>query len=70
MEEKRFRSIQFCMEIYGKCWVVCENISFVKVSYEHVMVAWLKEIYELNTPASSIFFLGGAQAKILNTTYH
>ena len=33
------------------------------------MVARLKEIYRTNTIVSSIFFVGGTQASILDTTY-
>ena len=42
----------------------------MEVSYECVMVARLKEIYRANTIASSIFFVGGTQASILDTTYN
>ena len=49
---------------------VCENFSFVNVSYENVIVSWLQEIYRANTIVSSIFFVGGPQAPILRTAYH
>ena len=62
--------MQFCKEIYGKCWVVSEIFSFVEVSYGYVMVARLRGSYRANTIASSIFFVGGTQAPILDTTYH
>ena len=57
------------MEIHGNCWGVCENFSFVEVSCKYVMLARWKEIYAENTIALYIFFVGGAQAPILDTTY-
>ena len=56
--------------MHGKCWDVCENYSCVKRSYEHEMFARLKEIYRANTIALTINFVGGTQARILDTTYH
>ena len=44
--------------------------SVVKVSYEYLMLARLKEIYRANTIASSIFFVEGTQPPILDTAYH
>ena len=39
------------------------------LSYEYFMVAQLTKIYGAKRSASSIFFVGGAQAPILHTTY-
>ena len=55
---------------YMESTELSENFSFVEISYEYVMVAQLKEIYKPNTTASSMFFLGGGQGQILNTTYY
>ena len=42
----------------------------MEVSYGNVMVGRLKNNYGINTIASSIFFVGGTQASILDTTNH
>ena len=68
--KKSFWSIHIYNEIYGKCLGVCENFSFLDVRYEYVMLARLKEQYRVNTIVSSIFFVGGTQSPILDTTYH
>ena len=68
--KKSFWSIQFYKEIHGKYWVACENFSFVEVSYEYVMVAWLKRTYRANTAVSFIFFGEDTQAPTLDTIYH
>ena len=54
--------------MYAKCWDVCENYSQVETGYKHEIFAWLKNIYRANTLASTINFVGGTQAPILDAT--
>ena len=61
---KAFNSTRKYMENLGG---FDENYSFVELNYEYVMVARLENT---NTIAPSIFFVGGTQAPILDTTYY
>ena len=56
-------------EIFSSSWKYAD-LSFVKVSYECVMVACLKEIYRANTISPFIFYVGGTQALIVDANYH
>ena len=68
--KKEFLRYSVLKEKHGKCWGVCENFSFVEVSYDYMMVARLNKICRAKTMALSIFFVGSTQAPILDTTYH
>ena len=46
------------------------NFSFVEVSYECMMVARLKRIFEANAIVLSIFFGGVKQVQVLGAIHH
>ena len=60
-----FSSARKYMKVLG---YIYENFSFMEVNYEYVMVSQSKGIYK--AIASSIFFVGGTQTAIHDTTYH
>ena len=54
---------------YMECWGVYEYFSFVEVSHEYVVVARFRGIYRANAVVSLIFFGGGTQVPIFDTSY-
>ena len=54
---------------YMECWGAYENFSFVEVSHEYVVVARFRGIYRANAVVSLIFFGGGTQVPIFDTSY-
>ena len=70
MENNNFWSIQFYKEKHWKYWAVWENLWYVQVSYEYVIVFRLKERCTATTSALSVYFGADIQTVILDTISH